>query len=104
VVKNFYQTNNKNETCRRFDEQFNRQVRRETVAGIVDRFEEYGTVDDKKRSDRPIIVRTVVIFINCILVKLGFLLYQITLTPSTKKIVHLNVPKLGKDKRWTMIE
>ncbi len=80
VVKTFYQINNKNKTCRRFDEQFNRQTRRETVADSVDRFEENGTVDDKKRSDRPIIVRTVVIFINCILVKLGFLLYQITLT------------------------
>jgi len=104
VVKNFYQTNNKNETCHRFDEQFNRQVRRGTVAGIVDRFEENDTVDDKKRSGRPTTVRSVLIFINCILVKLGFLLYQSTLTPQQKKIVHSNAPKLGKDKRRTMIE
>lgn len=45
----FYQTNNKSETCRRFDEQFHRQIRRETVGDIVDRFDENGTVDEKKR-------------------------------------------------------
>ncbi len=58
VVKTFYQTNNKSETCRRFNEQFHRQIRRETVADIIDRFEENGTVDDKKRSGRPFVVRT----------------------------------------------
>ncbi len=58
VLKAFYQKNNKSETCRRFDEQFHRQIRRETIADIIDRFEENGTVDDKKRSGRPAVVRT----------------------------------------------
>ena len=58
VVKTFYETNNKSKTCRRFDEQFHRQIKRETVADIIDRFEENGTVDDKKRSGRPAIART----------------------------------------------
>ena len=48
VLKMFYQTNNNSETCRRFDEEFHRQIRCETVANIVDRFEENGTVDKKK--------------------------------------------------------
>jgi hypothetical protein len=39
LVKTFYQTNNKSETCRRFNEQFNRQIDRHTVTNIVDRFE-----------------------------------------------------------------
>ncbi|CAF4694672.1 unnamed protein product [Rotaria sp. Silwood2] len=58
VVKNSYQTNNKSETCRRFNEQFNRQIKRDTVADIVDRFEESGKVDDRKRTGRPFVVRT----------------------------------------------
>jgi hypothetical protein len=59
LVKTFYQTNNKSVTCRRFDEQFNLQIKRHTVTDIVDRFEENGTVDDKKRSGRLAVVRTV---------------------------------------------
>jgi len=58
VIKTFYQTNNKSETCRRFKEQFNRQIKRDTVTDIVDRFEENGDVDDRKRSGRPFVVRT----------------------------------------------
>lgn len=58
VSKMFYQTSNKNETCRRFDEQFHRQIRREIIADIVDRFKENGTLDENKRSGQPAVVRT----------------------------------------------
>jgi hypothetical protein len=40
VMKTFYQTDNKSETYRRFDEEFNRQIKRDTVADIVYRFKE----------------------------------------------------------------
>lgn len=59
IIKTFYQTNNKTETCRHFNKQFNRQIKRDTVGDIVDRFEENGKIDDKKRSGRPIVIRTV---------------------------------------------
>ena len=59
VIKTFYQTNNKSETSRRFDEHFNRQIDRHTIANIVDRFEKNGTVDDEERSGRSVVVRTV---------------------------------------------
>jgi len=59
LVKTFYQTNSNSETCRGFDEQFNRQIKLHTVTDIVERFEENGTVDDEKRSGRPAVVRTV---------------------------------------------
>jgi hypothetical protein len=58
VVKTFYQTNNKSETCRRFNEQFSRQIKRDIVTDIVDRFEESGKIDDRKRTGRPFVVRT----------------------------------------------
>ncbi len=58
VVKTFYQTNNKSETCRRFDEQFSRQIKCNTVADIVDRYEESGQVDDRKRTGRSFVIRT----------------------------------------------
>ena len=48
VVKTLYQTNNKSEICRRFDEQFNHQIKRDTVADIVHRFEENGAVANEK--------------------------------------------------------
>ncbi len=58
VVKTFYQTNNKIETCRRFDEQFSRRIKRNTVADIVDRYEESGKVDDRKRTGLSFVIRT----------------------------------------------
>ena len=58
MVKTFYQTNNKSETCLHFNERFARQIKRDTIAYIVDRFEENSKVDDKKRTDRPFVVRT----------------------------------------------
>lgn len=49
VVKAFYPTNNNTETCHSFNEQFSRQIKRDTVVDIVDRFEENGKVDERKR-------------------------------------------------------
>ncbi len=36
MVKDFYQTNNNTETCCPFNEQFTCQIKRDTVADIVD--------------------------------------------------------------------
>ncbi|CAF4207689.1 unnamed protein product [Rotaria sordida] len=58
LVKTFYETNNKSETCRCFFEKFNRRTTRETVGDTVKRFEESGTVAEKKRSGRPVVIRT----------------------------------------------
>jgi hypothetical protein len=40
LIKSFYETNNKSETCRRFSKKLNRQTTRETLGDIVKRFEE----------------------------------------------------------------
>ena len=53
IVKTFYKTKNKSETCRRFREHFNQSLKRDTVAGIINRFEATGSVADLPRPGRP---------------------------------------------------
>ena len=52
VVKKYYETSNKSETCL-FKEQFDRVTKWRTVSNIVERFEETGSFDELPRSGRP---------------------------------------------------
>ena len=56
AVKTFYQTDNKSETCRLFNNEYGRTVKRDTVSDIVKRFEETGTVNEMPRSGRQKLV------------------------------------------------
>lgn len=57
-VKNYYSTENYNTVCSDFERDFHRTVRRQTIRDIVGRFEEFGSVEDKRRSGRPLSVNT----------------------------------------------
>ena len=52
IVKPFYKTENKSETCRLFEREFQRTVKRDTVANIIQKFEDTGSTEDIKRSGR----------------------------------------------------
>lgn len=52
IVKTFYKTENKSETCRLFKREFQRTVKRDTVADIIQKFEDTGSTEDIKRSGR----------------------------------------------------
>ena len=53
LIKTFYKTDNKSETCRRFQEKFGRAVKRDTIANLIYRFEITGSCEDLARCGRP---------------------------------------------------
>ena len=53
LIKTFYKTDNKSETCRRFQEKFGRAVKRDTIANLIYRFEITGSCEDLPRCGRP---------------------------------------------------
>ena len=54
IVKTFYETSNKSETCRLFEGKFQRNIKRDSVSKLIKRFEDTGSTDDLPRSGRPV--------------------------------------------------
>ena len=73
VVKTFYENLNKSETCRLFEKKFQRNINRDTVSKLIQRFEDTGSTDDLPRPRRPVtacspenceIIRFEYVFVN----------------------------------------
>ena len=54
VVKAFYENSNKSETRRLFDGKFQRNIKRDTVSKLIQRFEDTSSTDDLPRLGRPV--------------------------------------------------
>ena len=52
--QNFYENSNKSETCRLFERKFQRNIKRDTVSKLIQRFEDTGSTDDLPRPGRPV--------------------------------------------------
>ena len=56
MIKSFYEKNEKTKNYRPFNKQLTRQIKRDTIADIIGRFEENSTVDENRQSGRSPIV------------------------------------------------
>lgn len=52
-VKHYYSENNVNAVIRRYEDEFGKPIKWDTIKNLVKRFEDTGTVEDKKREGRP---------------------------------------------------